>query len=117
MKNRRKTGAEYERKTAEYLESLGWKLLERNYRCRTGEIDLIARDGRTLVFVEVKYRRSRAYGNPAEAVDGRKQHTICRVSDYYRMTHGISEDQPCRFDVAAIEGDEVCLIRNAFPYQ
>lgn len=117
MENRRKTGAEYERKTAEYLERLGWKLLERNYRCRTGEIDLIARDGRTLVFVEVKYRRSRAYGNPAEAVDGRKQYTICRVSDYYRMTHGISEDQPCRFDVAAIEGDEVCLIRNAFPYQ
>ena len=55
MGNRRKTGSEYEQKTAEHLESLGWKILERNYRCRIGEIDLIALDGRTLVFVEVKY--------------------------------------------------------------
>ena len=111
------TGPWGEALAAEYLRKKRYAILASNYRCKFGEIDLIARDGRTLVFVEVKYRRSRAYGNPAEAVDGRKQHTICRVSDYYRMTHGISEDQPCRFDVAAIEGDEVCLIRNAFPYQ
>ena len=110
-------GRQAEELAARYLVQKGYQIVARRFRSRQGEIDLIARDGRTLVFVEVKYRRSRAYGNPAEAVDGRKQHTICRVSDYYRMTHGISEDQPCRFDVAAIEGDEVCLIRNAFPYQ
>lgn len=117
MENRRRTGAEYEQKAAEYLKSLGWRILERNFRCRTGEIDLIALEGAVLVFVEVKYRRSSAYGNPAEAVDARKQRTICRVADYYRMRHGISEDCSVRFDVAAIQGGEICLIRNAFPYQ
>ena len=81
MGNRRKTGTEYEQKTAEYLESLGWKILERNYRCRIGEIDLIALDGRTLVFVEVKYRRSGACGSPGEAVNEEKQHTIYRGAD------------------------------------
>ena len=103
--------------TAEYLESLGWKILERNYRCRIGEIDLIALDGRTLVFVEVKYRRSGACGSPGEAVDVRKQHTICRVADYYRMVHGIPETQSCRFDVAAVQGERLELLRNAFPYR
>ena len=117
MGNRRKIGTEYEQKTAEYLESLGWKILERNYRCRIGEIDLIALDGRTLVFVEVKYRRSGACGSPGEAVDVRKQHTICRVADYYRMVHGISETQSCRFDVAAVQGERLELLRNAFPYR
>lgn len=117
MENRRRTGAKYEQKTAEYLESLGWRVLERNYRCRMGEIDLIALDGGTLVFVEVKYRSSRAYGTPAEAVDRKKQRTICRVSDYYRLTHQITDAQPCRFDVAAVQGGEIRLIQNAFPYQ
>ena len=117
MGNHRETGRRREEQAAAFLKRNGYEILEQNYRDRYGELDLVAREDDTLVFVEVKYRRSRAYGNPAEAVDGRKQHTICRVSDYYRMTHGISEDQPCRFDVAAIEGDEVCLIRNAFPYQ
>ena len=117
MENRRRTGAEYEEKATEYLEGLGWRILERNYRCRTGEIDLIAADGPALVFVEVKYRRSGAYGSPAEAVDGRKQRTICRVADYYRMRHGIPDGQACRFDVVAVQGEEICLLRNAFPYQ
>ena len=117
MGNRRKTGAEYEQKAMEYLESLGYRFLERNYRCRVGEIDLIARERGTLVFVEVKYRSSSICGRPEEAVDTRKQHTICRVADHYRLTHGIREDCPCRFDVAAIEGKSIRLVRNAFPYR
>ena len=70
-----------------------------------------------LVFVEAKYRPSGAYGSPAEAVDGRKQRTICRVADYYRMRHGIPDGQACRFDVVAVQGVEICLLRSAFPYQ
>lgn len=117
MANQREKGREYERKAAEYLESLGWTILERNYRCRTGEIDLIAADGDTLVFAEVKYRRTAGCGNPAEAVDGRKQYTICRVSDYYRMKHQIPYSRPCRFDVVAIQGKDIFLYRNAFFYR
>ena len=114
MKNRRKTGAEYERKTAEYLERLGWKILERNYRCRTGEIDLIARDGRTLVFVEVKYRKDTAMGYPEEAVGAGKQRQIRRMAAHYLYRKGLPEDVPCRFDVVAILGEEIRLIRDAF---
>ncbi len=117
MENRRKKGAKYEERAAEYLEGLGWRILERNYRCRTGEIDLIAADGQTLVFVEVKYRRSDTYGSPAEAVDGRKQRTICRVADHYRMCHGVLEGQACRFDVISVQGEELSLLQDAFPYQ
>lgn len=115
--NRRKTGAVYEEKAAEYLTGLGYEILERNYRCRIGELDLIAREGQTLVFLEVKYRRTATYGEPAEAVGALKQRTICRVADFYRMTHRVSEEQPCRFDVVAVLGEEIFLYRNAFSYR
>ena len=69
MQNKRKTGAEYEEKAASWLEKQGMRILEKNYRCREGEIDLVAMDGSYLVFVEVKYRRDQHAGHPAEAVD------------------------------------------------
>lgn len=116
MENRRRVGTTYEELAAKYLERRGYQILERNYRCRLGEIDLIAREGNTLVFLEVKYRKTGAYGSPAEAVTFAKQRTICRVADYYRITHGISERQPCRFDVVAILGGQIEVIRNAFAY-
>ena len=81
--NRRKEGAYYENLVAEYLKTQGYEILEKNYRCRIGEIDLIAKEGETLVFVEVKYRRSSEAGDPAEAVDYRKQKKISRVAEYY----------------------------------
>ena len=115
--NRRKTGAAYEEKAAAHLSGLGYEILERNYRCRQGEIDLIAKDGGTLVFLEVKYRRTASCGEPAEAVHAAKQRTICRVADYYRMRHQIPENQSCRFVVVAVLGEEIFLYRNAFPYQ
>lgn len=116
MENRRKTGAAYEERAARYVTELGYEILERNYRCRQGEIDLIARDGGTLVFLEVKYRRTAAYGDPAEAVGASKQRKICRTADFYRMRRHIPEDQPCRFDVVAVLGEEISLYRDAFPY-
>ena len=75
-KNNRRTGTGYERKAGAYLESLGYKIVTYNYRCRLGEIDLIAKEGETLVFVEVKYRRDDKMGNPKEAVDRKKQKKI-----------------------------------------
>lgn len=73
MENFRRLGAFYEDRAARLLEERGYWILEKNYRCRIGEIDLIARDGRTLVFIEVKYRRTDSFGRPEEAVDARKQ--------------------------------------------
>lgn len=96
------------------MEKNGYVLLEKNYRCRTGEIDLIAKDGAYLVFLEVKYRNSAALGDPAEAVDLKKQKRITGAARYFLMTHGYGEDIPCRFDVVAILGEEIRLIRDAF---
>lgn len=79
-----------------------------------GEIDIIAKDHGYLVFIEVKYRRDKSCGHPAEAVTPRKQRTISKVASYYLLTHGCGMDTPCRFDVAAVSGDGVELIKNAF---
>lgn len=116
MKNKREIGAEYEQKAAQYLESCGYKILCRNFRCRMGEIDLIARDGRYLVFIEVKYRMNAQMGEPQEAVDHRKQWKISRAASYYCMRHGIPPGQPCRFDVAAFMQGRWSVIQNAFDY-
>ena len=115
--NKRRKGGSYEGRAAKYLMGQGYEVLEMNYRCKLGEIDIIARDGEYLVFIEVKYRYSQAAGLPEEAVDWRKQKRISRVALYYCMEHGISEAMPCRFDVAAFLRDEIHLIRNAFSYQ
>ena len=78
MQNRRQIGTEEEALAAVFLKAQGYEILEQNFRCRLGEIDIIARDGSALVFIEVKYRRNAAYGTPAEAVNLRKQQKICR---------------------------------------
>ena len=114
--NSRHTGTVYERKAERFLLEKGYEILERNFRCYCGEIDLIARQGMSLVFVEVKYRRDRKSGFPEEAVSPLKQQKICRVSDYYRMRKGISERLPFRYDVIAVEGEELRHYENAFDY-
>lgn len=118
--NTRKKGAEYEQAAAGYLQQFGVKILERNYRSRRGEIDLIGKDGVYTVFFEVKYRRDDRKGAPAEAVNFAKQKTICRVADYYRMTHGMGEFSAVRYDVVAIEGiggEKITWYQNAFPHR
>ena len=116
MQNRRQIGTEEEALAAMFLKAQGYEILEQNFRCRLGEIDIIARDGSALVFIEVKYRRNAAYGTPAEAVNLRKQQKICKVADYYRMKHRVSDGQACRLDVVAIQGGNIRLVRDAFPY-
>ncbi len=114
--NRRKIGADYEKIAASYLEAHGYEILEYNYRNRTGEIDLVAKEGEYLCFVEVKYRKDTSQGSPLEAVTWRKQQNISRVAQHYLLTHGYGEQTPCRFDVVGITGDEIELVRNAFEY-
>lgn len=111
--NKRKTGSVYEQAAGYYLEQQGYLILEYNYRCCLGEIDLIARDGEYLVFCEVKYRQNRRKGSPLEAVDTRKQQTIFRCARYYLTERQVPECA-CRFDVIGIEGDRIILIKNAF---
>lgn len=112
--NTRQIGAGQEEKAAGYLEAQGMQILERNFRNRQGEIDLIGRHEGYLVFVEVKYRSSKRQGLPAEAVDLRKQRKICKVADYYRMIHHIGDNAAIRYDVVAMEADKIEWIQNAF---
>jgi len=100
-----------------YLRKQGYKIIERNYRCRYGEIDLIARDGKTLVFVEVKSRRSTAFGAPEEAVGTAKQKKISTVALWYLEEKNI-HNRDARFDVVSVmstgQEQKVELIRDAF---
>lgn len=113
-RNKRAVGSRYEALAAEYLQGQGYVILERNYRDRLGEIDIIAREGRYLVFVEVKYRGNLRSGYPEESVYGRKQQRIRHTALWYLHTHGYGEDTPSRFDVVSIAGQEIFLIRDAF---
>ena len=114
--NKRSLGTAWEEQAAEFLKREGCEILERNFRGTRGEIDLIVRDGRYLVFVEVKYRKNADSGFPEEAVDYRKQRIISRVAQEYLLKKRLSESTPCRFDVVAICGERVCHIKNAFEY-
>lgn len=115
--NNRKIGAKYERVAKEYLIEHGYQIVESNYFCKAGEIDIIAREGNYLVFVEVKYRKNKKAGSSLEAVDLRKQKTLSRCAIFYMMERHLSFECPMRFDVIGIEGKEILLRKNAFPYQ
>ena len=96
-------GSRYEKQAAAFLKQQGLYIKARNFRCRSGEIDLIARDGRYLVFVEVKYRHTSGSGGASAAVNYKKQKMISRASLFYLVRYGYPEDTPCRFDVVAID--------------
>lgn len=116
--NKREIGDRYEQMAVIYLEKEGYEILERNYRCRYGEIDIIGRDRQSqetvLVFVEVKYRSSTRFGSPFEAVDLKKQRTIVQTANYYMKERKIDAGTRVRYDVVGILGREIRLIRNAF---
>lgn len=114
--NKRETGSEWEQKAAEYLQQCGMLIRERNYRNRQGEIDIIGSHEGYLVFVEVKFRSSVARGHALQAVDRRKQRQVCRVADHYRCVHGLGDNVPVRYDVVAIQGEEIQWVQNAFPH-
>lgn len=100
-----------------HLEGLGYRILARNFRCRSGEIDVIARDGDVTVFVEVKDRGGRSHGEGHESVTLGKRRRVVRAARLYAASHGLSE-QPIRFDVVSIErgsgGDAIRHDQSAF---
>lgn len=112
--NKRQLGSEKEALAARYLQDRGYEVVEQNYYCPAGEIDLIAKDGIYLVFIEVKYRKDSRYGMPEESVTPKKRRIIYRTAQYYMNERHTGENRPCRFDVVAILGDQITLISNAF---
>lgn len=114
--NTRQIGTAYEQLAADYLKAQGYEILEHNFRCGLGEIDLIARDGNYLVFVEVKYRSRSDCGYPSDAVNYKKQVRISNGAAYYLWKNYDSDQIRARFDVVSIQGETVQLYKDAFPY-
>jgi putative endonuclease len=106
-------GATGEDRAAHALYRRGYRVVERNYRCKVGELDIVAFDGPTLVFVEVRSRRTGEHGSALEAVGWRKQQKVSRVAAFY-----IAARRPrfatARFDVVAITGEDVVVIQDAW---
>lgn len=115
IENKRSIGKRYEEQAKKYLEQQGYKILICNYRCKKGEIDLIAKDQDCIVFCEVKYRTTENFGNPLAAVNKKKQQVISTCALYYLQEQGL-KDISCRFDVVGILKDEIVLVKDAFMY-
>lgn len=119
-RQRKTLGQQGEDLAACFMEQRGYTVVCRNYRCRSGEIDLIARKKNLLCFVEVKTRRTGQFGSPQEAVTPAKQHKIGRAAQDFLQRHGL-ENRPARFDVIAVDfsgGSGIIeLIENAFELQ
>lgn len=111
-----RTGQMAENAAARFLEQRRLAVLARNYRCRGGEIDLVCRDGRTLVFVEVRLRRNAGFGGAAASITAAKQRRIVLAAQHYLAASG-KHDPDCRFDCVLIggaDGQRIEWIRNAF---
>lgn len=115
MTNKRKVGSDYENIACDYLRDNGYLILENNYHCRFGEIDIIAMKDAIIIFVEVKYRKNSSMVHALESVGYAKQVVISKCAKYYLMVKR-KLDQGCQFDVIGFEGEELIHIQNAFEY-
>ncbi len=112
----RDIGQYYEEVAVKYLKNQGLERIEANFNCRYGELDIIMADADVVVFVEVKYRRSKGFGGAIAAVSRAKQRKLVKTAQYYMQCHQLS-NKPARFDVIAINGDgddNIQWIKNAF---
>ncbi len=109
-------GQKAERKAEAFLKKRGLIRLERNYNCRMGEIDLVMRDGEAIVFVEVRKRSLKGYGDAADSINTSKQRKLVLAARHFLMNHSHYGECPCRFDVVAIDGETETIkwISNAF---
>lgn len=113
--NERSVGSLTEERAAKYLTEQGITVLETNYRCPLGEADIVGKDtDGTIVFAEVKFRRSLSYGLPEEAVHTTKQNKLRRTALYYLTEHRLSPETALRFDVVAMDSTEIRWYRDAF---
>lgn len=108
-------GADAEDRALLFLQGAGLKLIARNWRCKAGELDLVMRDGDTVVVAEVRSRAHADYGSAAETVDGRKQAKLVRATRLWLARRPELADAPLRFDVVALDGaGNVEWLREAF---
>ena len=116
--DRRARGAAVEAAALAYLQTQGLRLLARNALSKVGELDLVLRDGATVVFVEVRYRAHAGYGGGAASVDATKQRKLVRAAQVFLQRHSALAQCPCRFDVVDASGDpeapDLRWIRAAF---
>jgi len=116
-----KTGRKSEEKASQYLQDRGLTILGQNLSNKTGEIDLVAADNDTLVFVEVRHRHSSQYGGAAASVNRNKQARLIKTAQYFlpvltrRFFHG--RTPACRFDVISVESGRLSWIKNAFVHE
>lgn len=115
MVNKRNIGSIYEQKACMYLRDNGYRILEVNYHCRFGEIDIIASKGGIITFIEVKYRKEKSMVHPLESVGFAKQKVISKCAKYY-LTTKYRLNSSCQFDVIGFEGEDMAHIMNAFEY-
>ncbi len=115
---RKTTGITGEKLAADFLVKQGYEIVETNYRCKEGEVDIIAKDGQFLVFIEVRTKNSRMFGSPEESITARKKEHLKNVAARYQETHDCFL-QPCRIDFVAVELDgggkprRIEVIKNA----
>jgi putative endonuclease len=114
----RSSGERWETRALRELEGAGLRLIERNWHCRLGEIDLIMRDGEALVFVEVRYRDAADSGSALDSIGAAKRTKLVRAAQLYLAQRPASAQRPCRFDVVAFDGNDGEVrcewLRNAF---
>lgn len=114
--SKRAIGSSYEELACAYLQDKGYRIADRNFSMRGGELDIVARDKETVVFVEVRYRADDVHGSPLETVNVTKQRRICRTAQFYLLKHGYPENVSIRFDVIAVTGDRIEHVENAFAW-
>ena len=107
-------GEQAERDAKAYLLAHGLKLIEQNYACKLGEIDLIMEDKLTIVFVEVRFRKSNAFGGAAASVSKSKQSKITNTAKHWLVSNRLFEKRPVRFDVVAYANNDTQWIQGAF---
>lgn len=111
--NKRALGSEGEEKAVRYLIKQGCSIIMTNYTCKIGEIDIIAKQDDTVVFIEVKWRKNDKMGRPYEAVNYHKQMKVIKSAMLYAQQKQLFE-KPLRFDVIEIIGEEILWLKNAF---
>jgi len=113
LPGRREEGIQGEEQATKTLKSKGYKIIEKNYRSPFGELDIIAEEDGYLVFVEVKKRNTRTFGDPLEAVNTVKKKRIIKTAMFYMKTHKCP-DRKVRFDVVGIDRENVKIVKHAF---
>lgn len=121
IKSPRQIGQQAEDQACRYLLRQGLRLVKRNYGCKVGEIDLIMCDRRTLIFVEVRYRKTSRFASPAETVTWHKQQKLIRAAQHFLLINPSLADWPCRFDVVSLAAAtqpaknlDITWLKNAF---